>query len=114
MTTFIIEGQVTATLHPGPPELVHGQPEPRESLAYFCETCGEVWARVVEGGRPFRVISMSCSRHPRPYPSAVGGSLWLIWDRAFNDSLPPAVMRRELDLHLKHYDKWRSYYDQQD
>lgn len=41
-----------------------------ESHAFFCTTCGDIWARiVVEGGRPTFVHQVACERHLPHFPS---------------------------------------------
>lgn len=93
-----------------------------ESVAYFCATCGEIWARVlVEGSASARwLIEQSpCERHRatgvpdwmqtpgslvqgRLRRSAVSVMFWA----ATLESLPLPLQNREVALHLK--DKERS------
>jgi hypothetical protein len=83
-------------------ELVHGTLQPPESLAYFCPTCGEVWARVVVTGRPFSVWTMTCERHAEQYRSlTVPGTLYMSWNKDHNEALPREVLRREVILHAE-------------
>jgi len=93
------------------------------SLAYFCPTCGEVWARVVvtHGGKPsyWSVEHVACEKHtPQGVPEwgAIPGTfcsardsrrerlsiMW--WGRAL-EHLPPAVLQREFDLTLRHFER---------
>ena len=89
-------------------DLVHGRLRPPDSLAYFCPTCGEVWAMVVVAGQQFRVWSMPCAKHPPPYRVVVAGSMMLDWDRVYNDALPHDVLRREV---LIHAEWWKRHAD---
>lgn len=96
-------------------------PTPPHSLAYFCSTCGEIWARIgVLGERPYWSIEhVVCEKHtPRGVPEWRGipgglcpnmdsrrsflSTMW--WGRAL-EHLPPAVLERELTLTLSHYER---------
>lgn len=76
----------------------------RFSLAYFCQYCGDVWARIVaqderDKQRPFEVITHSCEKHNDLWD--VPGSLLVgRIERLFLD-FPPDAIRREFELHLK-------------
>lgn len=76
------------------------------SFAFFCPYCGQVWARAHCEGRVYRVWAVECSRHPAPSWTQVAGSLWLEWDKEFTACFPPAVMEREVQIHLAHAEKW--------
>ena len=79
------------------------------SQAYFCATCGEIWYRIwVEGGL-WMVHHAPCAAHRGElvmdyaaipgsvlYTSPVGSPSYA----AHIDFAPPAVLRRELDVHL--------------
>jgi hypothetical protein len=93
---------------------------PPHSLAYFCPTCGEVWARIVVTEASYwSVEHVACEKHlPRGVPDwgKIPGTLcpsissWkkdlsiLWWGRAL-EHLPPAVLQREFDLTLTHYER---------
>lgn len=89
-----------------------------DSLAYFCATCGDIWARVL-CGPVWHVEHAPCEKHQR-----TGGRDWSYtpgcltattsytkqwlpigdWGRVL-EHLPPAVLRREWELTLKHYEE---------
>src|SRR5258708_6865539 len=95
-----IEGQDYGTMQI-PAEFRHGTDYPPSSFAYFCSTCGKVWARVTIQGRPYLPWSIRCQSCARgAYILEVGGSLWLSWERSFNAALPTKVLQREFELHV--------------
>ena len=75
----------------------------RDSTAYFCGECGEVWARlvIVATGRPqfFEVERVACEKHRDPWH--IAGSLLAGRLDGFLDLLPAAALRRELLIHLR-------------
>jgi hypothetical protein len=78
-----------------------------ESRAWFCPSCGEVWAReMMLDPHPlqFRAIESSCARCG-PVPQYVGFAGSLTWPTRDPldtfDSLPPALQRREADILLE-------------
>jgi len=76
----------------------------RTGLAYFCPFCGEVWGRVVlvdsKGVRnPMEITQVSCPSHPDSY--SLPGSILAGRLENLLPLLPPAVLRREFDLHLR-------------
>ena len=85
--------------------IIHAELHEPQHYAMFCPECGEVWARMpVDGvGTPnwWRIIGGNCERHPPTSRYVVGGSLILNWEQELTDLLPEAVLRRELELHLK-------------
>lgn len=90
-------------------ELVHGQYRPPPSIAYFCPTCGEVWARVVVAGQEFMVWTMSCRKHQPPFRLTVAGSMLQLWNHDHNASLPRGALLREVLVHCDWFEKdfWR-------
>lgn len=94
------------------------------SMAYFCATCGDIWARIhVEQGEQepyWEVCHVPCDKHKVRGVidwAAVPGSLLSSrvdnkksnlavqdWARAI-EHLPPEVLRREFDVNLKWYDQ---------
>lgn len=86
------------------------------SKAYFCSTCGDVWARVVVDATPFEVIPRPCANHSKHFmseSSSVPGSIlpyavgkdWVSvmdWAVAF-EHLPPALQQAELGLYYRYF-----------
>ncbi len=72
------------------------------ATAYFCPICGEVWARIAIDGQQYHVYSLPCIKHIPKWEFTVYGSVWMDNERQLTDSFPPAVLARELDIHLKH------------
>jgi hypothetical protein len=70
--------------------------------AWFCPRCGEIWAHMHLPGRKYMVWSRPCDRHKSVREPA--GSLWLSWDYEYLKALPEPVLRREVELHFKHYE----------
>ena len=80
----------------------------RAGLAFFCPTCGEIWARVVAAnasGRPqeFSVLRAHCEQHKDPW-DIPGSILRESFANRLGD-LPFPALRRELTLHLNYYEK---------
>lgn len=83
----------------------------RYNTAYFCPMCGEIWARVaVEGQKQWISWSVQCDKHHSPYWPIIYGSMYLMWDRSFNDSMPEPALWREFDLALAHFDRMKERY----
>lgn len=87
-----------------PPDIRTG--ECLRSAAYFCDECGEIWARIVYPGMKFQTYSLLCDRHVPRFYFEVPGSLWLSCEHERNMGLPPAVWEREFTLHLRQYDHY--------
>lgn len=80
----------------------------RNSLAYFCPTCGEVWARIVmtplrELPEPFEVLSVACAEHRDRWN--LPGSLLAGPYEALLALLPREAVLRELSLCLAQFEK---------
>jgi hypothetical protein len=103
---YFIEGKYFGSAVRRTEERARRMKLPPESIAWFCTTCGEVWARMVADNAEFRVYSAPCPKHPR-FRSIPAGSIWLPWDAQHNEALPPEVIRREFDIHLAHWDYWK-------
>lgn len=74
--------------------------------AWFCEQCGEVWARAVVSARPFRVLSAPCEEHNDGLLMLrVPGSILIPLDNDFNNSLPLEVWKREFELHTRFFER---------
>lgn len=102
---FIVEGKYLGTAQ-RKLSIVHHEVQAPYSYAYFCPHCAELWARcpveVPSGHAPFQVWSIPCRKHPID-SLRVPGSLFLEWDKTFNNCLPEGVLRWELDRHLDLY-----------
>ena len=62
---------------------------PPPSLAYGCQRCGDIWARiVVDAPSQWRFIPRLCNR--------CGGGAMLPFEPAYSRELPPAVGMHEL------------------
>lgn len=78
------------------------------SLAFLCQKCGDVWARIVVEGAAFRVEYGDCRKHAIDKMRISGehpGSIYRPWLSYLVDDLPSEVIRREFNLHLKHYEE---------
>jgi hypothetical protein len=81
---------------------VQGELAPPVSVAYFCPSCGEVWARAAIDNRPFMVHVMPCNRHPQQdFGLRVPGALTLPWDAEYSNSFPQEVAAWEFMRHLE-------------
>lgn len=97
------------------PNFIYGNREVAapQSKCFFCPACGDIWARMVllEPGKHsyFTLEWRKCEKHEANGPRAfdLPGSLWLDWNVDYTDNLPPAILQREFDLHIKHYLKWQ-------
>ncbi len=75
--------------------------------AFFCPTCGEVWALcpvIGPGGQAsrFEVQTRACRKHPaQPFTTEPPGILHLSWDKEFSDSFPDDVVRWEFDRYME-------------
>lgn len=81
----------------------------RQGLAFFCPTCGEIWARFVfvqSSGVPtsFQVQVTACAAHPDQWQ--VPGSLIPFGQEAWVEILPKPLLAREVDVHLKWRQTW--------
>ena len=95
---FIVEGQWLGQAPRGL-KRIHETFEPPRGYAFLCPTCGDVWAKAPVEQQTFLALHSPCSKHPGWY-GTLPGSLWSEYDEEFNASFPPAVLRREFDLHL--------------
>lgn len=93
-------------------QFVHGEVTAPLGHVFFCPICSEAWGRCIVDGQPSLVRHRFCERHVpgervgnnsmgHVHSFEVPGSLWLDEDRTYNEHLPPAVVFRELCLHLK-------------
>lgn len=78
----------------------------REQVAFFCESCGAIWARLrIEGvwKRDWRIFTVACSKHHDPWDTA--GSLLSGGAEGYLKHLPPAALLREFQLYLSQGDR---------
>jgi hypothetical protein len=81
------------------------------SIAFFCPSCGDIWARCPVEGSPrsrWRVAFSACERCDRIDILNLPGSLWLPLDTDFQNALPHAALLREFHLALKYLDYLQS------
>lgn len=100
--TFFVEGKYLGQAMR--PLVLHmGAYAPPLSFAYFCPVCAELWARCPVAGSEWMVWTRPCRKHPPQY-SSIPGSLWLPWEKSFNDAFTPELLAWELDRHLDYAD----------
>lgn len=87
---------------------VHGDLQAPVGVAFFCPECSVIWACCPVSGEPTYPLLRPCEQHSRTFYDH-GGSLWLSWDKPFNQALPPAILRRETALAIAHFER---YHDQ--
>lgn len=80
------------------------------SYIWFCEHCGEVYARspvLSYNGKqsPWQAITACCPRCPSTDRYRLPGSIWLSWDHDFLATLPDAVWLHEAQRHLDYFDR---------
>ena len=76
------------------------------NIAAVCPTCGEVWFRV-SSGRPgdWRGFTWPCEKCPPwPFDDSIPGSVLSLLASQALDFLPPAVLAREFNIHMKLYE----------
>ncbi|UOF77845.1 hypothetical protein [Bacteriophage sp.] len=65
-----------------------------ENIAFFCNTCGEIWGRVLmHPNLPWFTRHAPCVKHTTQY--AIGGSFISPWRHHFAE-LPPEVLNHEI------------------
>jgi hypothetical protein len=101
---FIIEGKYLGSSER---EMiyVHAQKQIPYSYAFFCPVCAALWATCpVEmiSGKPehFQVLTRACHRHYH-HAMEVPGSIFVGWDKDFNNAIPLEALRWELKQHLE-------------
>ena len=104
---WFIGGKLVATGECGP-ERVHDQFHAPYSLAYFCPTCGEVWARrCITPATQWFVYTIPCEKCNQrlPYQLFLPGSVYPDYsDESFLNNLPFAVLKHEAELRLSYGD----------
>jgi len=83
-------------------ELVGGEFQAPLSLQFYCETCGEVWAKApvqhADGAQsPWLAYRSGCRKHPNHH-SQPGGTLFMAWLPDVSTAFPEGVLRREFHL----------------
>jgi hypothetical protein len=78
-------------------------PESSDGFAYVCEECGTPWAYKYFPNRALIKFYGACPKHPSSR-GEVPGSLILWWVDEL-DRLPPALVEREYQIHLTHYER---------
>lgn len=110
---FIFDGVYLASAPRGLVQIdreVFGRPL---STGFFCRACGNAYAHcpvyLPDGSMTsWRMISGICPRCPADGISPPG-SIWHYPEAAFFTDLPEPVLLREVDLHLKHFDRNRNH-----
>lgn len=72
-----------------------------ESLLFFCDKCGEVFAKcpvVDKDGKQVRWRSIAgvCKKCPSDLTFRSPGTVWLSWDEGFADAMPKELLEKEL------------------
>jgi hypothetical protein len=76
-------------------------------LAYFCDHCGEIWARRILLASPnslrWEVSHSRCERCP-PFNAydEPPGTVSPYWNEGFLSTLPPEILRREAELYSRY------------
>lgn len=112
-TAHYILGQATLMGSAPIPDLNGGS----HSIAYFCQSCGDVWGRIVVESAPiFDVTSRACSRHapesvsswgsvPGTFCQGRAADLSTMRWAAALEYLPEPVLLREFILLYEHHFK---------
>lgn len=73
--------------------------------AFFCCTCGIIWARAPINDLPTQVEVRPCKLHGSHFYDWAG-SMYIYWDSQHNNTLPPELIKREFLLALEHYERY--------
>lgn len=81
---------------------VHAEMQEPYSHAWFCPSCGDVWARAHINNHKFTIEGGYCRKHADPSPFNVPGTMMIVWNEEFNSLLLscPDAVKREFELHL--------------
>lgn len=109
---FFIEGRLLGEAIRGL-KPVHGELHPPTSDLYFCQHCGEVYARcpvIKDDGstttwQSYRATCRKCAPAKQRWLSDWPGSIWREWDKDFCNALPPAVLQWELERHIESWER---------
>lgn len=78
----------------------------RQSIAFFCPSCGDTWGRLAYEGRhkaPWRVESVACRKHYDQWN--IPGSILSARMDELLPLLPDMAVAREFQLHLAHCER---------
>lgn len=64
------------------------------SLAFFCPSCCQIWARIEVAAQLWQPLSIPCRQHHES-PFLPGGSLWLPWAPEYTQHYPKEVLMHE-------------------
>ncbi len=87
-----------------------GRPYDIHSTAWFCETCGEVWARALvenlttQESHPYRIAIHGCRLHPTRLHRTPPGSI-RSWYTELLPYLPDAMVEYEFTMLMKYLDE---------
>lgn len=105
--TYIINGENLGS-GPASHRHVHESYEAQRSEAYFCPICAEIWCRMpVSPAQIWSVTPVICERHDGDN-YGVSGTLWKPWHHGpdWPECLPKKVLYRELELTIRHLEKF--------
>lgn len=96
--------------------LIHASSAEPLSLLWFCQHCGDVYARApvyrpdntLTPWQSFRATCQKCAAS-QTYYSEFPGSLWLAWDTEYLSALPEAVLQHEFSVAADSYDRFGGY-----
>ena len=84
-------------------QFIHADLAEPLSGAYICQWCGDVWARQIVTRPSGSMTQWQFFRHPCSkcaprctHYLSFPGSIWRSWDKAFLESLPVEILRREV------------------
>lgn len=107
---FFIEGKLLGEA-PREAFFLHGELAEPLSALWFCQHCGEVFAKApimrangtVTPWQSYRATCRKCS--PKAiFSSEIPGSIWLSWDYDFLSTLPPCIITWEFNRHLDKFE----------
>jgi hypothetical protein len=87
---------------------VHGEVQDPSPYALFCPGCVRIWAKMpVEGSnRNWMVFTVPCEEHPEAeLPYKLAGSVLFDWDSEILRLLPPEMVKREFELHMRYWEQ---------
>lgn len=98
--TYFLGGRLLAQ---GPSVWWSHTEDQRRSLAYFCPSCGEIWARMWLARGPWDLVHRTCERCGPTTSEPLGepGSFFHPWRQPPIDNLPRELLLYEANLRLK-------------
>jgi len=108
---FFVEGRLLGET-PRSLVFVHAELQAPMSYLFFCQDCGEVYARcpvvrsdgVISKWQSFRRICSHCAEHSK-FLNDWPGCITLSWDYDFTEAFPMPVLQYELERHIQHYER---------